>query len=186
MNNEIYNRLVKLLQGIGISFSEKGISNGEIYAYANAIQNVKAKIKATIDEIFMLGTSVDDLSKYISLLKIEKGDKSYHQLKAIIQQRLGQAFGDFDEEIFNNAFSQVGSGKYTITANGITFSGVNGDDLERLGLFVSQYVPAFIRCKFSQSGLTFDNWEALDKSFFAFDNMDLPFEIIDTLGSDIL
>lgn len=40
-----YERMKALLEGLGLSFKENGITNAEIYAYAMGIETVKNRLK---------------------------------------------------------------------------------------------------------------------------------------------
>ena len=44
-----YERMKGLLEGLGLSFKENGITNAEIYAYAMGIETVKNRLKNAYD-----------------------------------------------------------------------------------------------------------------------------------------
>lgn len=185
MNNE-FSRMKSLLENLGLGFSENGITNAEIYAYSKGLELIKSYIQASLSEIFINIEENNNFSKYAALLAINENKYSNEELRKMIIQRLSQSFGDYTKSNFDEAFSHIGSGNYAITGNTIVFSNIKESDLKELGKFIESYVFLFTDVLFDGNGMTFDAWDNWAQNFYYYDNLGLPFNIIDNLRSEFI
>lgn len=184
--NSCFDRMKGLLEQVGISFTEGGISNAEIYAYADGISFVCNKLRDIYNSVFINLSDDCSLDKYIEFLNIYTSDMNNDDIKKAIYSRLSEQFGNYTMDIFSNAFKSVGSGQYQITSDGIVFSNVDEKDYEKLGRFIESYVCGYVQVSFDGEGLTFDDWDNWNKTFYEYDNLKFTFDIIDNLRSDNL
>ena len=188
--NEIFERMKALLKKTGIVFNEGGISNAEIYAYAYAIKAVRDDISAAVDELFLENGA--NAHKYAKLLNIDESRYTQSELEEEIKSRFAMNFATATVEDFDAAFDAVGSGSYSLSLSEddnvpeIIFSGVRGEDMPQLAKFIEAYTYTRERTFFDGDGMTFDDWDDWDQSFYMLDKMSLPFNIIDSLRSDII
>lgn len=182
----MFERMKALLSDLGLSFQESGITNAEIYAYSEGLELVRSSIIDTFNRIFINFDNNDNVLMYTQMLNITADGYSAEELKSIIFKRLGQAYGDYTQSGFDEAFDAVGSGSYEISGGVITFSNVNAADLKRLGGFIKGYVFICTKAVCDGSGLDFDTWDSWGQSFYDYDNLGLTFDIIDTLRSDMI
>lgn len=180
MNNS-FERMKKLLADTGISFAEGGYSNAEIYAYASALGLVRDYFDNILSAVFINFDNSADVYEYARLLNLRTGDFTPEQLKQCIYSRLGMPFGAYTISNFQKAFDSIGSGQYEITKSKVIFSGVAEKDLHRLGDFIESYMFACRNFSYDGEGLTFDVRDACNLNFHDCDNLNLPFDIIDTL-----
>ncbi|MBQ9517428.1 MAG: hypothetical protein IJR60_05070 [Eubacterium sp.] len=188
--NEIFNRMKALLQNAGIKFTEGGISNAEIYAYAAAIKHVWEYLTDALDDVFMQGDS--NAERYAALLNIDKNRYTLAELKEEIKDRLAMNFATATIAEHEAAFAAVGSGSYDLYLDSedyiprMIFSGVDIEDLPQLAKFIDAYTCSFQRTYYDGSGMTFDDWDTWNQTFWTLDKMALPFNIIDYLRSDMI
>ena len=185
-----FNRMKSLLQGTGISFNDGGISDAEIYAYASAVDFIMQKLQCSIDDVFMENGSTAE--KYAALLNLDKNRYTAEHLKQEIKKRLAMSYASATVTEHDAAFDAVGSGSYELLLSQnenvptIVFSGVALEDLPQLAKFIESYTCPGEEAYYDGDGLTFDEWDSLNKSFYSLDKMNLPFNIIDYLRSDII
>lgn len=179
--NDCFERMKKLLSDTGISFAECGYSNAEIFAYACGVEYVRAYLDDILKTVFINLDDSADMYEYISLLHLRKNDFTPEQLRQRIYGRLGMPFGGYTVSGFQNAFGEIGSGQYKITKQKVVFSGVNKEDLHRLGDFIESHMFVCKDFSYDGNGLTFDERDACNMNFHDCDGLNLPFDIIDTL-----
>lgn len=182
--NSMFDRMKKLLSDAGITFNSNGYSNAEIYAYASAMQYVKSYFDKILKSVF-INLDDGDMYEYSQLLNLRKSDFTSDGLKACICSRLGMPFGDYTLTNFQKAFNNIGSGQYQITKSKVIFSDVDSTDLHKLGDFIEGYIFLCKDFVYDGTGLTFDERDSCNMNFHDIDKMNLPFDIIDTLRSDI-
>lgn len=183
--NEMYQRMKQLLSDAGIRFEPTGYSASEIYAYASAMQYVKDYFDKILKTIFINLDDDADMYEYIQLLNLRRSDFLPEALKERIYGRLGMQYGDYTFSNFQKAFEDIGSGKYKITKSAIIFSDVHQKDLHKLGDFIESYIFLCKNFAYDGTGLTFDERDSYNMNFHDCDKLNLPFDIIDTLRSDM-
>ena len=188
--NSIYLRLRALLEQVGIEFSEHGISNAEIHAYASAIEMVRQRMQNVLRDLFIEEGA--QLEKYASLLNLDVSRYSQEVLVLEIIYRLSMDYGSFLTSDFEAAFDDVGSGHIMLSIDApdmvpsARFSDVDADDLEQLGKFIEGFICFSQNVSHSGSGIDFESWDIWNQSFFRLDKLGLPFSIIDKLRSDLI
>ena len=184
MNNSFL-RMKSLLENAGISFTEEGISNAEIYAYSVGIEQVRQSLNGALSGV--LANSTAGAEKYALLLNIDKSRYTAEELVEAIIKRLAQPFCKADVAEFDDAFDEVGSGSYELETDpndglpAIVFADVELSDLPQLARFIESYTLASMHARYDGNGMDFDGWDAWNQCFYQLDKMALPFDIIDNL-----
>lgn len=181
--NEIFERLKKLLAPIGISFEEKGISNGEIYSYAVGLFLAGQAIKNSEEEIFFLSGN-STLEKIAELLKINTSLYSRDYTLQLIKDKLKHGFADYTFSEILELINVPGIGSAKLSGDKLYFSGFSSDSLGEIGKFIESFCPFWASSRYSGDGMSFDDWNAFDKTFGVLDSFMLPFSIIDSLRRD--
>lgn len=181
-----YERMKGLLEGLGLSFKENGITNAEIYAYAKGVETVKNRLKNAYDSVFINTKGNYNMQGYVDLLDIDTERYGDELIKQQIIERLSMPFCDYRADDFKRAFSRVGSGKCTVSNKQTVFSGVKQKDLHRLGLFIKSYILMCTDALFDGDGMNFDSWDEWSQTFDTYDNFGLPCSVLETLRSDII
>ena len=188
--NSIYQRLEALLKDVGIAFNENGISKAEVLAYAAGIEYVRDTVQRALDDVFMENDST--AKKYAALLNIDPNRYTLAELKSEIRERLAMNFAHGTVAEHDAAFAAVGSGSFELFLDPddefptIIFSDVEIEDLPQLAKFIEAYTCLSERTYFDGSGMTFDDWDAWNQTFYTLDKMALPFNILDYLRSDMI
>lgn len=178
MTNAVYDRLKALVTGVGIQVDDNSVDDAELYCYCQALDYVYQKIKSVADNVFAV--SDENIDRYTSLLNIDCTDKTYDQIYAEIQSRFSADFGDVAVEDMAEDFQIVGSGTYSVSRGNLTFENVAVEDLYNLSQFLLKWSTPYTQCLFSGNGTTFDVWDEWGQSFSYYDNLQLPFSILDT------
>lgn len=187
MNNSIYDRMRALLENSGLKFCDNGITNAEIEAYSKGLDMVQKQFAGIYRQIFINLEESDNADKYIELLNLSTENLSMEEIKSEIKRRLGETFGHYTIEDFNHDFYKVGSGTYTWTSKfGLEFIDISINDLERLGRFVMPYTVLHANLGYWGDGFTFDQWDKYAQTFYKYDKLNLPFDIIDNFRSDMI
>lgn len=176
-----FERIKSLLEGIGIRFTEDGLSNAEIYAYSSALEALRKKIYAGLCEVFFTLNNASSLEKYTELLNIDASRLTRSEIKEHIIARLSQPYGYAAGSLMQREFEEIGSGSYETEDGRIVFDGIERNDLPRLGKFLKAFGYIGLGFAYAGSGLTFDEWDEWGLTFDEYDNLSLPFGIIDTL-----
>ena len=188
--NSIYQRLETLLKNTGIAFNQNGISKAEVLAYSAGIAFVWDIIKKALDDVFMENEST--AKKYAVLLNIDPNRYTIVELKDEIKRRLAMDFAHGTVTEHDAAFDAVGSGSYDLFLDPedefptIVFSDVDIEDLPQLAKFIEAYTCISERTFYDGNGMTFDDWDAWNQTFYTLDKMALPFNILDYLRSDMI
>lgn len=186
MNNE-YLRMKALLEDMGMSFEEGSITKAEIYAYSKGLELVKNYCTAALCAVLL----EDGGDRYAALLDIDASRFTESELKDEVIKRLSMNFGKATVSEFDDEFSLVGSGSYTIEKDDFddiitTFIGVEAEDLAQLGKFIKGYTSLSAITYFDGHGMDFDSWDRWNQTFYSLDKMALQFNIINTLRSDMI
>lgn len=169
-------RIANLLKDMGIACEGKGYSSAEIDGYCAGIELVEEQISQILKFIFINLAENNDLTYYKAFIK-------HANTKNDIFNRLGEDWGAYSKSAFYDEMSKIG-GKIRISDDGVTFSEIPSTSLDKLGKFVVQYIPPFVEAKYNGTGLTFNKWASWGKSWIELDNMNLTFNIIDSLRGD--
>ena len=179
-----YERMRALLEECGLTFSEHGITNAEIYAYSKALELLEASLESIEKEIFISDEYDSDISRYAYLFGLDLRHNTPEEVKSAILRRFGYLYGGISVADLRADFALVGSGTYRNSGVMVTFSDVELKDLKALGSFISAYIPLYFGIFANGDGMTFDEW---DETEFTFDNLDsfnLQFYYLDTMRSE--
>lgn len=187
MSNVSYSRMKSLLENSGLNFSENGITNAEITAYSKGIDMVYKKLIETYYSIFFNLDESNHVDKYIDLLNLSTENLTLSEIKQQIKDRLGERFGQYTIDDFNRELKKVGPGTYYWNEDwGLVFLDFLIGDLERLGRFVMRYTLLHANLGYRGNGLTFEQWDKYAQTFYKYDSINLPFDILDSLGSEMI
>lgn len=182
--SDIYERMKKLLVDVGVSFNDGGFSTGEIKAYAAGLKLVRDKIEDAFNKVYIIENDNCDLTYFADLVNVDLTDSD--KTKDNVIWALSFNFGKCDKNTFQRGFSQIGEGNYQIDDNTVVFDDITISKLKFLGNFISTFVPLCVNVRFNGTGITFDKWEELNFNFNKTDEWNLPFDIIDSLRSDMI
>ena len=184
MNNEIYKRLSALFEKLGLT-AEKGTrEKGELTAYCTAISTAQSDLDVGFNQILADTASGLGLSLFCELLGID-GSLSEDEKHRLINEGLSQRYGDYvfgtmaDEiEGLAKGFSMTAD-DFRLTINGSI--GKNTDILAKLGKIFEKYLLPCTVVSFSGNGMDFDYWDSTPYLFEDYDNLNLSFDVFDTL-----
>lgn len=184
MNNEIYNRLLKLFNELGISALDKTVENAELKGYSAGIELADKVMNETYQNMFIDTANDSGISMYLNLIN-ETKQATIDETRKIIIDAISDTRGFISRDEFDKAVTDLGSScKYTVSDGVITISSAEVLDekfLNKISYFIKNYVPAFLQIKFDGNGLTFEQWEKLILMWCKIDNSEFPFSVIDTL-----
>lgn len=187
--NESFERMQSLLTPLGICFGEESISEAEIAAYAAGIACVEADLDDAMKRIFFLLYPDGNPLAYARMLTLPaavSGDRLYADMRAV----LAHGFGDYRAADAADMFAQIGSGSLQYYDEDLPEAGVIPTirevriaDIRALMRFVEAFTFAGVRFICKDSGMTFDEWEALQYHFNQLDSMGASFNILDKIRS---
>lgn len=180
-----YERIKTLLEGIGISFTDNGISNAEISAYASGLGLIAEQYDALFSELFVHSAEGLGLERLEMLLNLEKSGLTVEERRERIIKRLSESFGEFTFEEFKKEFARLGNEVTYYPYQGkITVFGIGNENfrlLEILGDVIEKTIPPFIKVTLSGYGMSFDCWDANGLCFNEYDLLNCSFDILDTI-----
>jgi hypothetical protein len=181
----IYDRLSSLFDKLGIEHPENSCENGELMAYATAISQVQSEIEGYFTQLNANTTYGLGLSLYCELFNIDS-TLSDDKKKELILQGLGMQYGDYQKGTFAQEVESLGSDFSAVVNdfNLIINGSVKGNHqlLSQLGKILVEYLPPCTTAQLSGDGLDFDFWDDTSFLFKDYDNLKLPFEVLDTLN----
>lgn len=184
MMTDIYSRLKRLIEGIGFSLNDGGISKAEIMAYALGLELVKGYFDSMLNGIFLKNEEDSYVQRYCKMLTLNPGKYEADELKKHIIERLGERFSFFTADEFEKAFRSLGAGSYYVRNGEIVFMNMNIEAISRVNNFIEGYVPFCVTIQYSNRGQKFDQWDALGKTWDFYDSLQLRFDIIDSVGGE--
>lgn len=181
--SDVYNRLASLISQYGIKLDENDISTAELKAYSSGVEMVENELLNIISSVFLCLDDKNALRLYLKMLSINPRDYSINELREKILERLALHSGTYTQDGFDTEFSKIGdgTGRYTLKNKTVTFSNFDFDELPELGEFIKSYVYIGCEVKYSGSGLTFAEWDSLNKDFNELDSWNLAFSILNKL-----
>ncbi len=182
-----YERIRTLLEGIGINFTDNGISNAEISAYASGLGLIAEKFEALFSELFVHSAEDFGLERLEMLLNLEKSDLTVDERRKRITKRLSESFGEFTFEEFKKEFARLGSEvTYNAYQGTLTVWGIGSENfrlLEILGDIIEKTIPPFIKVVLSGYGMDFDCWDANGLCFNEYDLLNCSFDILESIDT---
>lgn len=182
--NSIFNRLLSLFETAGFSTEAGSISRAEAYALATGCAEVREFIGRAKSLVFPDGGSINAYAFMLGFY-FEEGDGE--TLADIITARLSHDFGGCLENAeLERETAVLGGGSFSVSQNLCTAQNITAKALNNLGGIIAGAVPLTFETKLTGSGLTFNQWERVGKTFKALDRLMLPFSCIDTLSAEML
>lgn len=177
--NEIYHRICKLFNLAGINITDGSPDDGEAYAYAAGLQLIKQVLDRAVAKAGIDGSDGLDLRYYAALLGLDPSRYTKEALMAAVIARLSHSYADYTAPQVVEAFAAVGSGSMHLYNHLLTFADVHPEDLPELGKFLASFLYCGTQVAYDGDGMTFDEWEAGDYSFTEYEQLQLPFTILD-------
>lgn len=184
MLTDIYLRLRNLVENIGFSFDEGGITNAEIMAYSSGLSLIMEHFNSLLGGILLTQWDNDITAKYCKMLSVYPDKYEEDELKQHILDRLSERFAIYTGDEFRKAFSNLGSGSRTIADGEITFKNMALETLAKLEEFIEGYIPFSVTVNYSGPGLRFKQWDEIGKCWREYDRLKLRFDVIDRLGGE--
>lgn len=177
--NEYYERIRALFITAGINVPDYSYNDGEAYAYGAALAAVAALPTRAAARTGMDGAEAFDAAGFAALLGVDATRLDDDALKEEIRRRLSHSYADYTAEDVAHAFALVGSGTMSEDFGMLTFAGVKPEDLTELGKFITAFQYCGVPVAYAGSGMTFDEWDAMDYQFEQYDHLQLPWDILD-------
>lgn len=184
MNSEIFDRLFRLFQMLGADLADNTCDSAELYAYTAGLESVLKyfdEIKKDID----LNTSKNlGLALYCEMTGTD-GELDDNKKREEVKKRLIRDYGDYKLNDIYLALADV-SNELTIMTSKFEFEfNLNNFgkefDLVKLAKVINEFVPPCTVAEFMGDGATFDKWDATSCLFEDYDNINLPFQMLDQL-----
>jgi len=178
-----YERLKSLFSIAGLSVESGSYAEAEAYALSVGIDLVKNALDEIKSRIFFtLADGEPNLKAYAKMLGINAEKIESAALCKLIRKRLSADYGE--AQLLSKLLPEqelLGSFTLQRTQNGVLVSGVDGESLYHIGHFLQGAAVCGTNAYLEFSGLTFDERDALLKTFRFWDGLNLPFSCIDTL-----
>lgn len=184
MNSEIYTRLLALFEKLGLTAENGTKEKGELLAYCTAISIVQSELESNFNQMLADTASGLGLSLFCELLGIDvslSDDEKHKLIREGLSQKYGDyAFGTMTSEVegLADGFSMTAD-DFIITINGSIKS--DFDILARLGKILKKYLLPCTVISFGGGGIDFDYWDSTPYLFEDYDNLNLSFDVLDTL-----
>ena len=184
-NNKIFDRLCRLFEMLGANLEKESADTAEIRAYCAGmdmiLQDYKDKCaQINIDTAYDIG-----LSLYCGLFRIDSSLDDAVK-KAKIKEGLQYVYGDYSPGEFDDALKAIDSGIAVSSNNfNLNISGSalrNSKNLKRVAQVLEDYVPPCTFVSFDGFGADFDYWDSSQYLFEDYDNMNMAFQLLDTLN----
>ncbi len=184
MSSEIYNRIYNLFATLGFNMTENDVNCGEAAAYSAALNLITEKFDDLFSELFIQTASGKGLEKYLSLAGLKK-DKDVGELRKKVINRFSKtssllSLNEFEGEMakcFGDEFYGVSGFSvyflFGLDSNYASFKNAND--------FVKKYVPGCCFVSFGGNGMSFDDLDDLNFSWYETDGFDFSFSALETI-----
>ena len=157
----------------------------ELRAYAAEIERLYAQLREMFQERFIATAQDMGLSAYERIFGPVREDETVEERRRLLLLRLNLGNGDFTVDGFRRALDSFGL-SYTISEfpaigrmNVISTTNYSPAEQAWIKHEVSKIVPAYIEFQLSFNTMTWEHWDALDRTFGAFDSDDMTWDQID-------
>lgn len=155
-----------------------------IRVYADAIESVYAYFTYVRSQIMVDSMSEETIDSYCALFDIPF-DLSEAERKRLISERFALKYEAFDMERLRADLKQIDESIDIESDNfEVKIKALNPQDEQAVHSvlkLVGGCCALFVTVGADGDGLTFDEWDALDKSFMELDFFDCPFSVLETL-----
>ena len=182
MNNEIFNRLVRLMQSLMLSVEKGSYTRAEMKAYSAGIELAAQRLEDILKNLFADTADLSGLAMFLSLIG-EKPAATQKESRRIITEAISAGRKVHTRSDFDKRLSSMGC-SYSRSGNEIrlTFkSGFGRSVLETISKFIKDYAPSTSMISPTGSGRGFSEWDALEMHWFEIDNLNIPFTIAEKL-----
>ncbi|MBQ3904332.1 MAG: hypothetical protein II744_05090 [Eubacterium sp.] len=185
--NSIYERLKSLFEITGLDVTRGTYAEAEAYALSVGVQHVKSRLDAVKSEVFFLMyPETDSLDCWARMLSLNSEKIELQELRELLAIRLAENFGDAQlNSVLELQSLALGGFMLTPSGDTITVSGVDSTNIFHLGRYLCGTTYFGMKAVLEGNGLTFRQWDSLNKSFNFLDSLRLPFSCIDTLSYDL-
>lgn len=185
MNERIYKRLSELYEKLGISHPKGSSERGELLAFSHAIADLYGEYDSCFSQIFADTASGYGLSLFSEMFGVDSR-LSDAEKRSLIEEGMGRVYGISSLTAMDKAVKKLGNDfslsceKFDMVINGSIED--SSDMLTKLGRIIENYLPPCTAVRFCSDGVDFDHWDASPYLFKQYDNFNLSFDILDTLG----
>lgn len=182
MNNKIFSRLCALMEKLGFSAEDKGITRGEMAGYAEGISFADEMLSQTLNEIFISTMSGFGIERLCDLLNIERKEADEETKQAILK-KAAQGSHQISVSEYNEAMAQMDFYSETQTDDGIAYkiSPVTKENLAALGEFIENYFPVYRKAVYDGNGADWDFLESLKFYWYEIDASGFSFDIFESI-----
>lgn len=184
MTNDIKIRLSALIEMLGGDMSENSADRAETEAYVRGIECVLNSFDQSAKEIDINKASSVGLSLYCEMTGVDSTLEEEEKRKQVTE-RLSQVYGDYKLNDIYYALADispeltVGTSRFKMIFNLCRFE--KDFDLKKLSKVINEMVPPCTVVGFLGDGATFDRWDATSFLFQDYDNIDLPFDLLEQM-----
>lgn len=184
MTSNVNERLKKLFDFLKSDFTYAGEHESELNAYIAGINLVLDSIEKIACEINLHSAENYGLSLFCEMAGIS-GDLSIEEKRNRISERFGQKYGSYKFYDLTYAVEDM-SNQLTISKSYFDFTFSSGDfsnvfDLKIFSNIFNELIPPCTYVRFPSNGASFDKWDSTNYYFQDYDNLKLPFSVLDQL-----
>ncbi len=182
MNNPVFERLLSLMDSVGLAGEENSVERAEICAYSEAVFGIFNMLEQGINEIFSDTMGEKGVKMYCSLMNIDVTGNT-EELKSKITERLSNGFYQLKASEFDSAAENTPGLVRVDTLEEPVWeiSPINSDTLSAFSDFSDDYYPVIYRPNFEGGGMTFDFIDSMELRWYQIDGFKIPFWILDKL-----
>lgn len=182
--NDVFDRLYSLFQMLGADLNDGSADSAEISAYSKGLEVVLESLDEIVKEIDVNTATGLGLSLFCELTNVDS-TLSQEEKKSEVKKQLTRTYGDYKLNDIYLALADI-SNELTIFTDRFDFkfnlcSFDTDFDLKKLAKTVNEFIPPCTQVGFFGDGATFDRWDSSDYLFQDYDNLQLPFKMLDEL-----
>lgn len=182
--NDYKNRLSSLFEMLGADLSENSVDSAELAAYEKGIERVLNSFSQAVKEMNVYEASSIGLSLFCEMTGVDSTLEEEEKRNQVIK-RLSQVYGDYKLNDIYYALADISpeltalTGRFEMTFNLNRFD--TDFDLKKLSKVINEMIPPCTATGFLGDGATFDRWDATAFLFQDYDNIDLPFDLLEQM-----
>lgn len=182
--SSVYERLSALFSAAGLSTESGSYANAEAWAYSVGAELVNERLDEIKKTVFFSLYQDGTPAVYLKMLGI---NGEIDGAEDFIKERLGQNYGEaqLNEKLYSQA-EKLALYSFEGCNNTVVAEGVDENGILNVGRFLGGAAPCSKIPVLEGAGLTFRQWESLNKTFRTLDGLHLPFGCIDTLDYSML
>ena len=186
----VFERMKERLSTIGVYDDDAPVLSWELKAYAAELERLYTELGIMFRERFITTAEDIGLSEYERIFGPEREEESVEERRRLLLLRLNLGNHDFTVDGFKKALDRFGL-SYTISEfpeigrmNVIATTDYSAAEQAWIKNEVSKIVPAHIEFQLSFNTMTWEQWDALNRTFSGFDSDDRTWEQIDNLTAN--